>query len=73
LRGYYWTWRQGEYATDILFRDPAALQEVYPRLVQHALHRFACRDVLRFLGPFPKNGFLAFLLKCHLKPALQIV
>jgi hypothetical protein len=50
LRGYYWTWRQGEYATDILFRDPAALQEVYPRLVQHALHRFACRDVLRFLG-----------------------
>jgi hypothetical protein len=50
LRDYYWTWRQGEYATDILFKDAAQLKEIYPRLVRHALTLFSCRDVLRFLG-----------------------
>jgi hypothetical protein len=50
LRDYYWTWRQGEYATDVMFKDAASLQEVYPRLVQHALTRFCCSDLLRFLG-----------------------
>jgi hypothetical protein len=50
LRDYYWMWRQGEYATDVLFRDAATLQELYPRLVRHALTVFRCRDLLRFLG-----------------------
>jgi hypothetical protein len=50
LRPYYWTVRQGEYATDILFKDEAALQAVYPALVEHAIRHFSCRDVLRFLG-----------------------
>ncbi len=50
LRDYYWMWRQGEYATDILFRDEASLRELYPRLVRHALTLFGCRDLLRFLG-----------------------
>lgn len=50
LRDYYWTWRQGEYATDLLFRDAASLQAIYPRLVRHALTMFSCRDLLRFLG-----------------------
>lgn len=50
LRDYYWTWRQGEYATDVLFKDTASLKAIYPRLVRHALTMFACRDLLRFLG-----------------------
>jgi hypothetical protein len=50
LRGYYWTLRQGEVATDVMFRDAAALAEVYPALVAHAISQFSCRDVLRFLG-----------------------
>lgn len=50
LRDYYWTWRQGEYATDILFKDTTSLKEIYPRLVQHALQVLDCRDLLRFLG-----------------------
>lgn len=50
LRDYYWTWRQGEYATDILFKDAAGLKEIYPRLVRHAMHSFGCQDLLRFLG-----------------------
>jgi hypothetical protein len=50
LRPYYWTLRQGEYATDILFKDEAALEAVYPQLLEHAWRHFSCRDVLRFLG-----------------------
>jgi hypothetical protein len=48
--GYYWTIRQSEYATDIMFRDAAALAERYPALCQHAITCFRSPDVLRFLG-----------------------
>jgi hypothetical protein len=50
LRGYYWTVRQSEVATDVMFRDAAALGAIYPRLVRHAIEEFRCKDVLRFLG-----------------------
>ena len=50
LRDYYWTWRQGEFATDIMFKDAASLKKIYPRLVRHTLTVFGCRDLLRFLG-----------------------
>jgi hypothetical protein len=50
VRGYYWTFRQSEYATDVMFRDEKALAEVYPRLVRHAIDHFASAEVLRFLG-----------------------
>ena len=47
---YYWTCCESEYATDVMFRDPASLAALYPRLVQHALLSFSSTDVLRFLG-----------------------
>jgi len=50
LRPYYWTIRQGEYATDILFRDQQALADIYPALLDHAIRHFHTEDVLRFLG-----------------------
>jgi hypothetical protein len=50
LRGYYWTIRQAEVATDVLFQDAASLAAIYPRLVRHAIQHFSCQDVLRFLG-----------------------
>lgn len=50
LHCYYWTIRQGEYATDILFRDPQALADIYPALLAHAIKHFHTADVLRFLG-----------------------
>jgi len=50
LRGYYWTIRQSEVATDVMVRTAAALEEIYPRLVGHASEGFRCKDVLRFLG-----------------------
>jgi hypothetical protein len=50
LRRYYWTIRQGEYATDILFRERQVLADIYPALVEHAIKHFHTEDVLRFLG-----------------------
>lgn len=50
LRPYYWTIREGEYATDILFADRPALAAVYPSLIDHAIKQFHSEDVLRFLG-----------------------
>ena len=50
LRPYYWSLEESEYATDLLFRDRASLQAIYPALVTHAFHHFRTPDVLRFLG-----------------------
>lgn len=54
---YYWSTYQSEWATDILFRDPAALARLYPKLVHHGLTTFLSADVLRFLGhKVPHSG-----------------
>lgn len=47
---YYWTVAESEYATDVMFRDRAALQRIYPALVQHSVMSFGAEQVLRFLG-----------------------
>jgi hypothetical protein len=49
-QGYYWVSDQAEYATDVLFKDRAALAGLYPRLVEHARVALSAEDVLRFLG-----------------------
>lgn len=51
---YYWSADETEWATDVLFRTPAALARLYPRLVRHALTAFGSGDVLRFLGKRPR-------------------
>lgn len=50
FRGYYWTFRQSEYATDVMFRDAASLAEIYPQLVRHAMDHFQSPDVMRFFN-----------------------
>jgi hypothetical protein len=47
---YYWVTHQSEVATDIMFRDRAALRNLYPRLLRHATLSFSAEDVLMFLG-----------------------
>lgn len=49
-RDYYWTAAESEYATDVLFRDRAALQKIYPALVHHSVMHLGSEQVLRFLG-----------------------
>ncbi len=50
----YWSAEETEWASDVMFRSPAALARVYPGLVRHAITAFSCEDVLRFLGRHPK-------------------
>jgi hypothetical protein len=57
FHGYYWTVRQAEYATDVLFRDEAALAEIYQGLAAHAIETFGSKDVLRFLGRRTNSRF----------------
>jgi hypothetical protein len=50
LHPYYWSIRESEYATDVLFKNPADLKAIYPALINHAIQHFSCSDTLRFLG-----------------------
>lgn len=47
---YYWSIDQSEYATDVMFRSPAALASIYPGLGHHGIRYFGAPEVLRFLG-----------------------
>jgi hypothetical protein len=49
-RGYYWSTYQSEWATDLVFTDPAALRRLYPLLLRHGMTTLGSGDVLRFLG-----------------------
>ena len=55
---YYWSAYQTEWATDLLFRDPATLAQLYPTLVRHAMLHFKSPDVMRFLGRKANGHFL---------------
>jgi hypothetical protein len=49
VRSYYWSGRQMEYATDVMFRSAASLAELYPLLLRHAMFQFGSEEVMRFL------------------------
>ena len=57
LRDYYWTVRQSEHATDLMFKDREALQSIYPSLVRYAIDTFGSEDVMRFLGRRTNSRF----------------
>jgi hypothetical protein len=57
LHPYYWSARESEYATDVMFKDAATLHRIYPALTDHAIQCFGCRDVLRFLGRKTNSRF----------------
>lgn len=54
---YYWCLHQSEWATDVMFKDSAALAEIYPYLSLHAITKFSSPDVMRFLGRKVHNLF----------------
>jgi hypothetical protein len=47
---YYWVVDQAEYATDLLFKDRAALSGLYPALLRQATLSFGAEEVMGFLG-----------------------
>jgi len=50
FRGYYWSVRESEFATDVIVATPTDLQAIYPRLLHHAIEHVTTGDLLRFLG-----------------------
>jgi hypothetical protein len=49
-RGYHWSIRQLEFATDVVFKTPAALAPLYDTLIRTAVHAVQADQVARFLG-----------------------
>lgn len=47
---YYWTTAQSEYSTDILFKTPNDLKELYEKLISHSTVYFGAKEVMSFLG-----------------------
>lgn len=47
---YYWVTEQAEYATDVMFKNPAVLAGLYDKLLKHATTCFSAEDVMTFLG-----------------------
>jgi hypothetical protein len=47
---YYWVTDQAEYATDVMFENPASLKPLYEQWLKHATLYFSAEDVLTFLG-----------------------
>lgn len=49
-QNYYWVMDQVEYATDIMFKNPAALDALYEKLLEHSIQCLGTKDILTFLG-----------------------
>lgn len=47
---YYWSVAESEHATDVMFRDRASVERIYPSIVHHSVMSFGAEHVLRFLG-----------------------
>jgi len=68
---YYWSVDQSEYATDLMFKSPAALAAIYPTLVQHGIQHCGSADVLSFLGrTVPAHGQVHRLYKGEVETSL---
>ena len=52
----YWSVQQSELATDVMFKSPAHLAALYPRLIRQGMETLGSRDVLRFLGKSVPEG-----------------
>jgi hypothetical protein len=54
---YYWSLKQSEWASDVLFEKPAELQKRYAAWLRFAVADVSSADVLRFLGrKLPAGG-----------------
>lgn len=53
---YYWTADETEWATDILFKSRARLDEIFPRLARYGLLVAQSPEVMRFLGRSDNRG-----------------
>ena len=70
-QSYYWSIDQSKFATDLMFKTPAALAAIYPTLVHHGIRHFGTPEVLRFLGrTVPAHGRAHRLYKGEVETGL---
>jgi hypothetical protein len=56
---YYWSCQDSEWASDIMFKSPGALAELYPHLIRQGIENLGCEQVMRFLGQkVPTTGHI---------------
>jgi hypothetical protein len=53
---HYWSVQQSEWATDVMFKSPSLLSNLYPRLLRHGMATLGSRDVLRYLSKRVPEG-----------------
>ena len=54
---YYWSIDQSEWASDVMFKRPAELSGLYPKLIVQGMRTLGSREVMRFLGrKVPAHG-----------------
>jgi len=51
---YYWSADETEWATDVMFRSPADLSQLYAGLVRYSVSHLGCQNVLHYLGRPPQ-------------------
>jgi hypothetical protein len=71
---YYWITEQAEFATDVMFDNPASLKLLYEQLARHATVCFGAEDVLTFLGKKLHGNFQGEVLTHYKKrrPGLRV-
>jgi len=47
---YYWSVEQSEWASDVMFRSPQMLANLYPGWIRHGMQNLGSMEVMRFLG-----------------------
>jgi hypothetical protein len=55
---YYWSADESEWATDVMFRNTATLDRLFPMLARHALIVSDSATVMRYLGHIAPNAAL---------------
>jgi len=73
LRGYrveyYWSAYESEWASDVMFRTPEALAQIYPSLLRGVMSVFSSETVMRFLGKKLHGNFLGEVVSdCRRRP-----
>ncbi len=54
---YYWTASESEWASDVMFRSPQRLADLYPQLIDYGMRHMSSREVMRYLGRWvPTKG-----------------
>lgn len=64
---YFWGIDQAEYASDVLFKSRAELEQILPDLVTASMTGFGATDVMRFLGRKPHGNFKGEVVIDHKK------